>query len=121
MLPIREQVYNALETHDIDLRREFDPKEVVDDISRKFGISSMDMKFIIEHEGGWPGKECRQSDIIDKKGKRENSWGPYQINLDHNPRITKEQACDFIWASEWTAKQLSENRFYLWTSIKNQN
>lgn len=103
--------------------------------SKKYNISHHDMVYIIEHEGGWPREDgkCQQSNIYSTKTNydpvlgttttriRENSWGSQQINLDWNPSITKEQACDFFWSTDWTAQRLAEDKFYLWTSIKNTN
>ena len=45
-----------------------------------------------------------QSYVIDKyTGKRENSWGVFQINLnpDGHPEISKAQALDIEWATRW--------------------
>ena len=55
-----------------------------------------------------------QSDVVDK-GIRENSWGGWQINLDYNPEVTKEQAQDPVWSTEWSAEQFKNGHARKWT------
>lgn len=59
----------------------------------------------------------RQSDII-HKGIRENSWGVWQINLSHNPEVTREQAMDIKWSTEWSLTKIKQGRAYLWSCYK---
>lgn len=59
-----------------------------------------------------------QSDHIRKDGIRENSWGMWQINLDAHPTITKEQAQDPLWSTEWAANEWAEGRAWQWTCWK---
>lgn len=97
------------------------PKQIVIETAKKYGVPVNEALFFVEHEGGWQQEPCVQSEYVDKKGNRENSWGSFQINLDWNPQITKEQACNIVWASNWAMKQLAEGKSYLWTSSRNQN
>lgn len=94
------------------------PQTIVQETAQRYGVFYFDMFFIVEHEGGWKQEPCVQAEHIYPDGTRENSWGGFQINLDHNPAITKEQACDWQWSADWSARQLLEGKFYLWTSIK---
>ena len=55
-----------------------------------------------------------QSDHI-SGNKRENSWGLWQINLDWNPDVTKEQAQDPIWSTEWAAHEWTNGNAFLWS------
>lgn len=62
-----------------------------------------------------------QSDHINKKGVRENSWGAWQINLDAHPGVTKEQAQDPVWATEWSAQQFADGNARWWTCWPGNN
>ena len=48
-------------------------------------------------------------------GVRENSWGAWQINLDAHPGVTREQAQDPYWATEWSAQQFEKGDAWKWT------
>lgn len=61
-----------------------------------------------------PGLIDQQSNYI-KDGIREDSWGIFQINLGSHPEITKEQATDPVWASEWAAKEWEAGREWQWS------
>ena len=52
-----------------------------------------------------------QSQVI-KNGKRENSWGIFQISLDFHPEITRAQAMDEDFAIEWAAKNFNKVIWY---------
>lgn len=43
------------------------------------------------------------------------SYGLYQISLHYHPEITVEQAMDYRWSADWTAKQISEGRGRMWS------
>jgi len=60
------------------------------------------------------GSTTIQSRCIDKNGKRENSWGLVQINLDHNPQVTLEQALDPDFSLEFLASNLAQGRCKMW-------
>jgi len=96
------------------------PKQIITEIAISKGIPVSDMLFLVEHEGGYDQESCVQSNIY-KNGKRENSWGAFQINLDWHPDITKEQACDIEWAANWAADRILEGKIGIWTSVWNKN
>ena len=54
-----------------------------------------------------------QSTIVDD-GKRENSHGLYQIHLDTQPTITKEQAYDVEFSANWAAEKISKGEMWRW-------
>jgi hypothetical protein len=58
-----------------------------------------------------------QSNIINKKGVREDSWGITQINLYWNPSVTKEQALDPEFAIKWMSERWGKTRWYGWNHI----
>lgn len=51
-------------------------------------------------------------------GDHGQSYGLFQIHLGYHPEITKEQAMDFEWSAEWTAKQIKAGRINLWSCAK---
>jgi len=46
------------------------------------------------------------------------SIGLFQINLHYHPDITKKQALDPKFSSDWTAKQIKAGRISLWSCSK---
>ena len=56
-----------------------------------------------------------QSDYINRKGIRENSWGAWQIHLTAHPEITKEQAQSVEWSTDWAAQQFAQGNKRKWT------
>lgn len=54
-----------------------------------------------------------QSTIVDE-GKRENSHGLYQIHLDTQPTITKEQAYNVEFSADWAAEKISKGEIWRW-------
>lgn len=59
-----------------------------------------------------------QSDIV-YRGVRENSWGAWQIHLPSHPTITKEQAQDIYFATEWSAEQWENGNASAWSCYRN--
>lgn len=59
-----------------------------------------------------------QSGVIEKDGKREDSWGLSQINLPHWPEITKKQAQDPDFSINFMAQKFSEGKQKLWSCYK---
>lgn len=57
-----------------------------------------------------------QSTIV-KNGTREESYGVFQIHLPSHPSVSKEQALDPHWASEWSAKKFKKNP-RIWTCYR---
>lgn len=68
---------------------------VIQRIAKKHDIDWKLVKAICEVES-----HCNSDRIGDNGG----SYGAYQVSLPHHPDITKEQAQDFEWATEWTIK-----------------
>ncbi len=61
-----------------------------------------------------PGLRSR---AINKAGRRENSWGLLQINLDPtaHPEVSKKEATDPFWAIQWGIQQWKAGRAWQWT------
>ena len=60
-----------------------------------------------------------QQSKIWHNGRRENSWGVWQINLDWHPEITQDQAMNVIWSTNWAKDRWLEGKTHLWACYKN--
>ena len=70
---------------------------------------------IIECESGWD--EDIQSNYV-HKGKRENSWGLTQINLDVWKDVTREQAKSAMFNLNWAAQHFDDAPHLWYTCYK---
>ncbi len=59
--------------------------------------------------------DYKAQSILYRKGVRENSWGGWQINLTAHPEVSKKNAQDIVWATNWSAKQWLAGKAYQWT------
>lgn len=97
-------------------------KEIVQLKASYYEVSAPLMEEMITCESQWQttlqSKHIYPRDIPKvgiKKGTRERSFGPVQINLDWNPGITRKQAEDPHFAFDFLARKLSEGKGYLWS------
>lgn len=75
-------------------------------IATDYKIKDIDrFLWVASCESGW--NPYIQSNYL-YKGKRENSWGLYQIFLDVHTTVTKEQAIDPIFNITWAASKWSD-------------
>lgn len=81
-----------------------------------YNVSATTMTDIIECESG--GDPNIQSFVIDKKGKREDSWGLVQIHLPDHPEVTKEQATDADFSLDFLAYHLSTGQGSMWSCFR---
>lgn len=51
-------------------------------------------------------------------GVREDSWGGWQIHLPDHPDISKQEAQDFEWATNWAAEEWVAGRAHEWTCYR---
>lgn len=60
----------------------------------------------------------RQSSYPDPTGPngQEDSWGLWQIHLTAHPDITRAQAMDPVWSTEWAVNQLKKGNCHIWTT-----
>ena len=58
----------------------------------------------------------QQSHYPDPSGPngREDSWGIWQINLPSHPTVTREQAMDVEWSTNWAMKHLKDHP-HMWS------
>ena len=59
-----------------------------------------------------------QSNVINKYGQREDSWGLAQINLYWNDSVTKSQALDIEFAIKWMSDHWDTTKWYGWDREK---
>lgn len=61
---------------------------------------------------------CESGLRPDAIGDNGTSFGIFQIHLPAHPSITKDQAVDPAWASEWAAKEFAKGNQWMWTCWK---
>ncbi len=86
--------------------------ELVTYFADKYQVSGNEMLVTIKGESEFVNG---QSNIINSKGVREDSWGIVQIHLPSNPTVTKEQALDQVFSVEFMAKEFSLGHQRKWT------
>lgn len=59
-----------------------------------------------------------QSFIINKKGIREESYGPVQIHLPDHPEITKEEALDPWFSVNFLIDEVNAGRLWKWNGSR---
>lgn len=79
--------------------------------SEEYGVSYDEMYNTMKCESGFQNIQSR----IVQNGIQEDSWGVSQINLPHNPTITKAQALDVEFSVKFMAEQFSKGNKRAWT------
>lgn len=82
-------------------------------VSKFLAVEACEIKK--DSDGSWDYEA--QSDWY-KNGVRENSWGAFQINLTAHPTISKAEAQDPYWATEWAAQQWDAGHASMWSCWK---
>lgn len=49
-------------------------------------------------------------------GDKGNSYGLWQIHLPSHPTITKEQALDPVWSTNWSLAEMKRNSCKIWST-----
>jgi len=80
-------------------------------VASEYGVSSYQMKRTVECESSFRNI---QSEIVNKKGEREDSWGICQINLPSHPEVSKEQALNIDFSLEFMASEIAAGRDGQW-------
>jgi hypothetical protein len=83
--------------------------EVIHDSAMKYGVSESLMRQVISCESAF------RSDAVGDHGQ---SFGLVQIHLPSHPTITKEQALDPEFSSEFLAENLAGGHGSLWTCYR---
>lgn len=60
----------------------------------------------------------QQSKHIRKDGTREKSFGVWQIHLPAHPEITKQQAMDVEWSTDWALNQMKKGNAKIWSCYR---
>ena len=74
-------------------------------------VKSVASKYDMDWRILWAVCKVESNCNSDRIGDSGNSYGAFQINLPSHPNITKEQAFDFKWSADWTAKRLKNNEW----------
>lgn len=108
---------------EIEVQKIKSPEDIVKEKAIKYNVSVELLQYIITKESQWnryiQSKHRYPRDIPKvniKKGTRERSFGPVQINLDWNPHISYEQATDWDFAVDFLAKNISQGKGHLWST-----
>lgn len=80
----------------------------IEKVAAKYGRSAYQMKRTVECETRYKNK---QSEVV-KNGKREDSWGIYQIHLPDHPSVSREQAMDIDFAIDWAGQHWNDVKWY---------
>ena len=84
-------------------------KAIIISKAGEWGIDSNLALKIVRCESGFDSK------AIGDKGK---SFGLWQIHLPAHPHITKEQALNPIWSTEWAMEKLKDGKAKIWSCLK---
>lgn len=88
-------------------------RSLVDKYAVQYGVSKVVMHQVMNCESHYmyniPG---------DKRNGIYESFGVSQIHLKDHPDITKQQALDADFSTEWMAKEMKAGRAYQWSCYK---
>lgn len=114
--PSTEQVY-VEQTEDLFATKKDYYLHLVEKYADEYNVSATTMRRVIDCENTqWDEK--KQSEIINKHGVREDSWGLSQIHLPSHPHITKEQAQDAVFSIEFMAQEFANGKQTKWSCYK---
>lgn len=94
-------------------------KELARDTAKRYGLNTQKFLHTLNCENLFRAKG--QSERVDSKGEREDSWGSAQINLYWNPNVTKEEAEDPSFAILWMAEEWNSGQAWKWSCWKDYN
>lgn len=78
-------------------------------------LNALAYKYGIDAEEFIKTAYCESHYNANAVGDHGNSYGVWQINLPSHPNISKEQALDPWWSTEWAAQQFAANKQRMWT------
>lgn len=89
------------------------PEFVIDEIISRYatGTKAIEMKKTIYCESHYYNV---QSNVINRYGQREDSWGIAQINLYWNPSVSLTNALDPEFAIKWMSDNWGHTKWYGW-------
>lgn len=95
---------------------------LISSTAEETGIPASLLSAVIKHETAGTFNPAIQSGYV-KNGKRENSWGLGQINLDAHPDVTKAQATDAGFAIKFAANRLKSmiDKYGLYEGVQAYN
>lgn len=89
--------------------KDYTVPELVEHFASQYQVSAPKMLATMKCESGLNPKAV---------GDHGNSYGIAQIHLPSHPDITKSQATDPVFASEWTANQFAKGKQNIWTCYR---
>lgn len=92
-------------------------QEIAQFIAAEAQLSGVDPKialYIADNESKLGIGQSRYLDPTGPNG-REDSWGVWQIHLSAHKDITRAQAQDIFWSTEWAMQQLKNGNCKIWT------
>lgn len=101
-MPITELTFPPAEVAPLPIR-ELDATTTIEKTADKYGIDSE--KFLAVAKCEDPDLIPDQQSNYVHKGRREQSYGIFQIDLDYHPEISIASATDPVFASKWAAKE----------------
>lgn len=90
-------------------------KAYVENQAKDEGLSPELISNIVNCESGYVPQ---QSKFV-RNGIREDSWGIWQIHLPSHKDITREQAMDIIWSTNWAIQQIKAGKIKMWSCYSN--
>lgn len=81
---------------------------LIDEMADTYNVSATVMQKVIQCESSYNPKASNRT-------SREDSWGLAQINRMAHPYISKEQAIDPVFATEFLAKNLAKGKGSMWS------
>lgn len=95
------------------------PERTLEDYTVKELIAYFADKYDVSEEQMLRTSFCESSHNTNAIGDHGHSFGMWQIHLPSHPEITKEQALDPIFSTEWSAKEFAEGHQRQWTCWRN--
>ena len=106
--PVREVIVEQVaELNSTSTVRNYVEQEAI-----KVGVDPKMVYSIVNCESGFVPQ---QSKHLTKTGEQEDSWGVWQIHLPSHPTITREQAMDVEWSTNWSLGEIKKGNAYLWS------
>ena len=96
--------------------RGFDPKDEKERIKQfiisKAGEMGVDYKLALALS------QCESNFNSSAVGDKGRSFGLWQIHLPAHPKISKEQALDINWSTNWALNKIKEGKAGIWSCLK---
>ena len=89
--------------------QEYTPQELVHHFAQQYSVDEHQMLVTMS---------CESRFDPDTIGDHNTSFGLSQIHLPAHPEVTKQQALDKVFATEFMAKEFAKNNKSIWTCYR---